>query len=113
MKFTDFLKTENLTESEIKFQALNTMKEIQQTLSALSFLDVIALMKEDNPLKKNVHDLENTLHKLTTDVGQFINDNMEDAVDITQDDRAKKVDQGIKDAEDEEEIAKKSPKPKE
>ena len=107
-KFSDYFK--ELDESKIKFEALNVMKEIQTTLSGLSFLDVIAVMREENPLKKEVHDLESKLHELTQMVGQFIADNIEDAVDVTDDDRQNKIDRGVQDAEDEAEIAKKSPK---
>lgn len=107
-KFSNYL-----TESKVKFEALNVMKEIQTTLSGLTFLDVIAVMREENPLRKEVHELEAMLHELTGKVGDFIADNIEDAVDVTDDDRKNKVDNAVKDAEDEAEIAKKSPKEEE
>jgi len=114
MKFSDYLKPQGeINERPIKFEALNTMKEIQTTLSGLSFLDVIAVMREENPLKKEVHELENKLHDLTQAVGQFIADNIEDAVDVTDDDRKSKIDNAVKDAEDDVEIAKKSSKSEE
>lgn len=108
-KFQDYLKTE-LTESEVKFAALEEMKAIQTTLGSISFISVISVMREENPLKEQVHQFENQLHELTVGVSKFINDNLKDAVDITDDEREKNVDSAVKDAEDEAKVAKKAPK---
>lgn len=107
--FKDYLKTE-LTESEVKFQALEEMKAIQTTLGSISFISVISVMKEDNPLKGQIHEFENQLHELTVGVSKFINDNLKDAVDVTDEEREANVDNAVKDAEDEAKVAKKAPK---
>ena len=90
MKFRDLLKkdievhTQEVNENEIKFEALAVMKEIHSALAELSFVDVIAKMREENPLKKDVNALEKELNALTTKVGEFVTNNLEDAVDMEQ-----------------------------
>lgn len=73
---------ESLSENEIKFEALSVMKEIHSQLAELSFVDVIAVMREENPLRKDVTVLEKELNDLTNKVGQFVTDNLADAVDM-------------------------------
>jgi len=107
--FNILLKDEKLQESEIKYQALENMKSIQAQLGSISFIDVISVMREDNPLKPEVFEMENKLHELTVIVSQFINDNLKDAVEVTDDDREDKVDKAVKDAEDQNKIDKKLP----
>ena len=107
--FKDYL----IKESEVKFQALEEMKEIQTTLGSISFISVISVMREDNPLKKDIHEFEQKLHELTVGVSEFINDNLADAVEDTEDDAKDRVDNAVKANKEEDEIAKKSPKPKE
>ena len=96
-KFKQFLQND-INENEIKFEALAIMKEIHSALAELSFVDVIAKMREENPLKKDINALEKELNELTTKVGQFVTDNLEDAVDMEQAD--------IEDAEIEKEESK-------
>jgi len=83
MNFRDLLKN-NIDESEIKFQALSVMKEMHSNLADITFLDVLAVMSEDNPLKKDVQKLEIELNTLTKNVSDFIEKNMNDAVDMEQ-----------------------------
>ena len=113
MKFTDYLFKVELTESEVKYQALEEMKNIQATLGSISFISVIGVMREDNPLKEEVFKFEDQLHELTVEVSKFINDNLADAVPITDDERAQEVDGAVAAAEDQDEIEKRSPQPKE
>ena len=103
MKFLDLLK-KDLNENEIKYQALENMKEIQAQLGSISFIDVISVMRDDNPLKTEVFEMEDMLHNLTVTVSQFINDNLPDAVETTDDEREDKVDNAVKDDELEKEI---------
>lgn len=100
MKFRDIISgKETLNESEVKFEALAIMKKIHSSLATLSFVDVIAKMREENPLRKDVNELEKALNVLTTQVGEFVTNNLEDAVDLEQADVQDKEDN----AEEEEE----------
>lgn len=115
MSFKQFLETRdtNISENAIKYEALENMKQIQGVLGSISFIDVIGVMREDNPLKAEVLEMEDMLHELTVTVSSFINDNLKDAEVNPEADqeaeREEKVDQAVKDAEDAEEIKKKSP----
>ncbi len=111
MGFSDYLKQQN--ESEVKYAALEEMKNIQGVLGSISFISVIGVMREDNPLKEEVFEFENMLHELTASVSAFINDNIMDAVETTDGEREDKVDSAVKDAEDADEIEKKSPEKEE
>lgn len=73
-----------INENEIKFQALAVMKEIHSALAELTFVDVIAVMREENPLRKDVTALEKELNDLTTKVGDFVTNNLDDAVELEQ-----------------------------
>lgn len=110
-KYSEYLK-KDLSENEVKFAALEEMKNIQATLGSISFISVISVMREDNPLKAEVHDFEQLLHELTVQVSTFINDNLPDAVDVTDDEREANVDKEVQANVDAEEIQKKSPQPK-
>ena len=78
---------ETLSENEIKFEALSVMKEIHGQLADLTFVDVIAVMREENPLRKDVTKLEEELNELTMKVGKFVTDNLDDAVELEQADK--------------------------
>ena len=56
----------------MKFEALSQLREIQSNLVGISFLPVIAIMKETNPLKKTVLQFQDDLDKLTIDIQDFI-----------------------------------------
>lgn len=71
-----------VTENEVKFQALAKMKEIQSALADLTFLDVIAVMNPENPLKKEVQKMETQINDLTKVVGDFVEANMADATEV-------------------------------
>ena len=100
MTFRDLINGQNhsLKENEIKFEALSVMKDIHSALADLSFVGVIAKMRPENPLKKDVTALEKELNELTNKVGQFVTDNLSDATDVEQGD--------IEDAEVEKEVKK-------
>jgi len=80
----------------IKFEALSQLREIQSNLVGISFLPVIAIMKETNPLKKQVLTFQDDLDKITLDIQDFISKAKED-VDY----------EGPEDIDDEEDIDKK------
>jgi hypothetical protein len=90
MKFRDVINGKvvsadtTIVEAEVKFQALAVMKEIHSALADLSFVDVIAKMREENPLRKDVTELEKELNELTNKVGQFVTDNLADSVELEQ-----------------------------
>lgn len=71
-----------LSENEIKFKALTVMKEIHAHLAELTFVDVISVMREENPLRKDIGAFEKELNELTNKVGQFVTDNLDDAVEL-------------------------------
>lgn len=110
MKFTDYLadnieeyREQKLHESEVKYQALLKMKEIQNSLSAITFIDILSVMKEENPLKKVVAELETKVNDLTNEVGKFVTDNMADATDIEASDEQKEPRKPKKEEPEEEE----------
>lgn len=103
MNFRDLLRN-NVNESEIKFQALSVMKEMHSNLADITFLDVLAVMAEDNPLKKDVQKLEVQLNTLTKNVSDFIEKTMVDAVDMEQpEEEAEEAEEAEEEAEAEEE----------
>lgn len=87
-KFDDFVKDlkketqEELSENAVRWAALEKMREVQTQLSALSLIDVLSVMKPENPLRQQVIDMEAIIHDITNQMGEFINDNLADAEDI-------------------------------
>lgn len=59
-------------EKDIRFEALQSLRQIQAELTKLNFLDVIAIMRPENPLKKDVLQFEDDLNDLTNRIGAFI-----------------------------------------
>ena len=57
---------------DMKFEALSQLRELQSNLVAISFLPVIAIMKPENPLKKEVLKFQDNLDELTMQIQQFI-----------------------------------------
>ena len=57
---------------DLRFEALAQLREIQSNLVAVSFLPVIAIMKPENPLKKDVIKFQDELDKLTLSIQDFI-----------------------------------------
>ena len=62
----------------MKFEALSQLRDIQSNLVSVSFLPVIAIMKETNPLKKEVLKFQDDLDKLTMEIQEFISKAKED-----------------------------------
>lgn len=78
-KFVEDLQEEKqLEENAVRFAALEAMKNVQATLAGISLLDVLGVMKPDNPLKADVLAMETQLHDLSAGIGQFIADNIAD-----------------------------------
>jgi outer membrane biosynthesis protein TonB len=61
-------------EKDMRFEALQMLREVQAELTRLNFLEVISLMKPTNPLKKTVLSFEEDLNDLTNRIGAFIQD---------------------------------------
>lgn len=57
---------------DLKFEALSQLREIQSNLVGISFLPVIAIMKPENPLKKEVLEFQDGLDELTMKIQNFI-----------------------------------------
>ena len=57
---------------DMKFEALSQLREIQSNLVTISFLPVIAIMKQENPLKKDVLKFQDDLDELTMQIQSFI-----------------------------------------
>lgn len=59
---------------DMKYEALSQLREIQSQLVGLSFLSVIAIMRPENPLKKQIIAFQDDLDQLSIQVGEFISD---------------------------------------
>ena len=57
---------------DMRFEALSNLREIQSNLVGISFLQVIAIMKEENPLRKDVLGFQDDLDELTMSIQNFI-----------------------------------------
>ena len=71
-------KFSELSENAVRYEALTAMKEIQAQISAISLLGVLGVMREENPLRQNILDMEAQLHDLSATMGEFISDNIAD-----------------------------------
>lgn len=71
----------NLSENEMKYQALAMAKELHTALAELTFIEMLSVMDPNNPAKKEVQELETMINKLTTDVGEFIQKYIPDVAD--------------------------------
>lgn len=71
--------TKTIDESAVKFGALEVIRQAQTALAEISLLDVLSVMKPENPLRKDIIDMESKIHELTTIMGEFINNNIADA----------------------------------
>ena len=86
-----------LNETEIRFEALTRLREIQSQLVGISFLEVIAIMKEDNPLKKDVLTFQDELDKLTSAVGEFVSKSKNDVdYQLSDDEKEQSAEEEIK-----------------
>jgi hypothetical protein len=79
MKFANLLVT--LNEGSVKLEAIKNLKNIQAQLTTINFLDVLSVMNNDNPLKKDVESFEGILTDLRVKMEEFINANQYDATD--------------------------------
>ena len=59
-------------ETDMRFEALQMLRATQASLTELNFLEVISLMRAENPLKKDVLKFEEDLNDLTNRIGAFI-----------------------------------------
>jgi len=59
-------------DENMRFEALAQLREIQSNLVGISFLPVIAIMKQENPLKKDVLKFQDRLDELTAEIQSFI-----------------------------------------
>ena len=57
---------------DMRFEALQMLRDTQSSLVAISFLPVISIMKEKNPLRKEVLKFQDDLDSLTKDIQEFI-----------------------------------------
>jgi len=70
-------------DEDMKYMALAQLREIQSNLVGISFLPVIAIMKQDNPLKKDVIKFQDDLDAVTIAIQNFISKAKND-VDYTE-----------------------------
>lgn len=76
-----------IEENAVRYEALTAMKDVQATLASISLLGVLGVMKDTNPLRKNILDMEAKLYAINTDMAEFIANNIADVVtDDTTDD---------------------------
>ena len=73
---------------DIRFEALSMLRETQASLVGISFLPVIAIMKEENPLKKDVLKFQDDLDELTMRIQNFISKAKNDVEYIPEDPEA-------------------------
>ena len=66
------IKNYYINEVDMRFEALAMLREIQSQLVGTSFLQVIALMKEQNPLRGEVLAFQDDLDELTAKIGEFV-----------------------------------------
>jgi len=59
----------------IKYDALQALRNTQAELTRINFLDVISMMSPNNPLIKDVYQFEENLNELTGKIGFFIQNN--------------------------------------
>ena len=57
---------------DMRFEALSQLREIQANLVAVSFLPVVAIMREENPLRKEVINFQSSLDELTMNIQDFV-----------------------------------------
>jgi hypothetical protein len=81
MGFKEFTEEGQVSEAEMKYQALSMAKEIHSILATTTFIEMLSVMSADNPAKKEVQALETELNDLTTKVGEFIQKYIPDVAD--------------------------------
>lgn len=59
---------------DMRFEALSMLRETQASLVGISFLPVIAIMKPENELKKDVLKFQDDLDELTMAIQLFISE---------------------------------------
>jgi len=57
---------------DMRFEALQTLRETQSNLVAISFLPVISIMRENNPYRQDVLKFQDDLDALTMNIQNFI-----------------------------------------
>jgi len=66
------LNEDFLQERDIRFEALQQLREIQAGLVGVSFLPVLGIMRPDNEYRKNIIEFQDDLDNLTLKVQDFI-----------------------------------------
>jgi hypothetical protein len=59
-------------EKDMRFEALQMLRQTQAALTEINFLEVISLMRPENPHKKTILQFEEDLNDLTNRIGAFI-----------------------------------------
>ena len=68
----EFYYTKEAINENMRFEALSMLRDTQQAMVGISFLPVIATMKQENPLRKDVLGFQDKLDNLTMEIQQFI-----------------------------------------
>jgi len=102
------LNEDFLQERDIRFEALQQLREIQAGLVGVSFLPVLGIMRPDNEYRKNIIEFQDDLDNLTLKVQDFIskvkNDvNYNDEDTEEEEEEEPKEDEDTEDTEGEEE----------
>jgi len=66
------LNEDFLQERDIRFEALQQLREIQAGLVGVSFLPVLGIMRPDNEYRQNIIEFQDDLDNLTLKVQDFI-----------------------------------------
>jgi hypothetical protein len=96
--------TQHIQENQIKYQALQLLREVQADLTRINFLEVLSLMKAENPLRKDINKYETILNDLTTEIGKFIQDNKDEVDYSDTSDDSKEESEDDSELEDKEEV---------
>jgi len=91
-------------DEDIRFEALSMLRETQASLVGVSFLPVIAIMKEENPLKKDVLKFQDDLDELTMRIQNFISKAKNDVEYMPEEDEVPEEDEKMKKSKDSEEV---------
>lgn len=110
------VKEKSITENSVRYEALTAMKEIQSSIANISLLGVLGAMRDTNPLRKEILDMEAKLHDLSAEMGQFIADNIADVetedgekADVEPEEKPEKEDKPEKEEKPSVQVNKKEP----
>ena len=69
-----FYTIKTINEGNMRFEALQMLREVQGNLVGVSFLPVIGIMKPENPYIKDITLFQDKLDELTIEIQTFISD---------------------------------------